>query len=73
MPDAEEDRLIGTAELARLLDVHPVTIYKKLGLDKETGEPRDPDFPKPIRGLSHQLKWWLSQAHAYIAAKGKGK
>ena len=67
MPD-EEDRLIGTAEFARLLSIHPVTIYKKLGRDKETGKPRDPDFPQPIRGLGNQLKWWLSHAHAYIAA-----
>jgi predicted DNA-binding transcriptional regulator AlpA len=66
----DEDRLIGTSEFSRLLDCHEVTIYKKLSRDPETGELHDPDFPQPIRGLGRRLKWWLSQAHAYIAARG---
>jgi predicted DNA-binding transcriptional regulator AlpA len=69
MFDTEEDRLIGTAELARLLGCHPVTLYKKLASDPETGEARDPEFPQPIRGIGHRLKWRLSTARAYIEAR----
>jgi predicted DNA-binding transcriptional regulator AlpA len=64
-----EDRLIGTAEIARLFGMHPVTVYKKIGHDPETGEPRDPNFPQPIRGLGPRLKWWLSVALAYIQTR----
>ena len=74
MSNIEEDRLIGTAELAHLLGCHEVTVYKKLGRDPETGELRDPNFPQPMRGIGHRLKWWLSAARTYIEqAEGASK
>jgi predicted DNA-binding transcriptional regulator AlpA len=51
MPDIEEDRLITTSEPARLLGCHAVTVYKKLKVET--------DFPRPVRGVCHRLKWWL--------------
>jgi predicted DNA-binding transcriptional regulator AlpA len=56
----EEDRLIGTEELATLLNVHVVTIYRHLV--------KRSDFPKPIK-IGTRLAWWRSEIVAYAESK----
>lgn len=59
------DRLIGVNEVATILDVHPMTIHKKIG--RINPRRYDPDFPQPIRTMGQRLKWRLSVIHRYIA------
>lgn len=65
MHKPDQDRLIGTAELATLLGCHEVTIYKKIGSTHR----HDPSFPQPIRGIGQRLKWWESKILAYIDSR----
>lgn len=58
----EEDRLISSAEICRLLGCHHTTIYRQMK--------RDPSFPRPIKGVTGaRLAWRLSAVRDYVARK----
>lgn len=63
MPQHEQaparDRLIGTAEVARRLNIHLITVYRL----------RDrPGFPAPRR-IANKLAWRESDIDAWIASQ----
>lgn len=68
VPDVEpeNDPLIGTTEVCRILDIHPTTISRYLCAK---GKFRRKNFPQPIRGhVGNRLAWRKSQIDAYIAS-----
>ena len=61
--DAELDRWIGTADVANLLAVHPLTVQKRA-----VGPKRDPLFPPPTRD-GDRNKWTVRQILTYRSAR----
>jgi len=61
----DDDRLIGTGEVARMLSLHPVTVQQRIG----SGPKRDARFPKPDIRDGARNRWWRSTILKYIARK----
>ena len=61
--DAELDRWIGTADVANLLAVHPLTVQKRA-----VGPKRDPLFPPPTRD-GDRNKWTVRQILTYRSTR----
>jgi predicted DNA-binding transcriptional regulator AlpA len=56
-----DDHLIGAIEVARILNVHPITIHRHCL--------KQPEFPRPIRVGGNRLSWWHSDIVEYINAR----
>jgi predicted DNA-binding transcriptional regulator AlpA len=58
---AADDYLIGGVEVARILNVHPVTVHRHL-VSRE-------DFPRPHRIGGNRLSWWRSEILAFVESR----
>jgi hypothetical protein len=59
----DEDRLLGSAEVAARLNLHKDTVVKRAR--------SDPNFPKPLRYLTGgRLYWHNSTINKYVAEFG---
>lgn len=57
----EDDPLVGTIEVARMIMCHPVTVFRYMR--------ERPDFPQPIRLSANRLAWRRSQIIDYVASR----